>query len=297
MNGWLIYNGGVNSSKLIDMIKWYKEIALSLDINLELISTTEIYTLVVDDNRCIKYEKQHNEPNFILFLDKDVKLARMLEKTGYSVFNSSETIAICDDKIRTYELLANNNIKMPKTIFSPLIYPNTDYDESNFLNFIEKEIKFPLIIKEALGSFGQQVYLVNNHFELLEKSRELKQKSHLYQEFITSSYGMDIRLNVVGSSVVASMKRVSDSDFRSNVAVGGKIEKVQPSEEFKELAIKVSQLVGADFAGVDLLIGENGEPIVCEVNSNAYVKNISNLTGINVAECMFKYIKQKIDEC
>ena len=46
------------------------------------------------------------EADFVLFWDKDVNLARRLEKSGLPVFNSAQSIALCDDKAKTYtELL------------------------------------------------------------------------------------------------------------------------------------------------------------------------------------------------
>lgn len=36
----------------------------------------------------------------------------------------------------------------------------------------------------------------------------------LFQEYIQSSYGRDLRLQVVGQEVVSCMKRISDTDFR-----------------------------------------------------------------------------------
>src|SRR5699024_9844967 len=113
--------------------------------------------------------------------------------------------------------------------------------------------------------------------------------------YIHSSYGKDIRLNVVGNHVVAAMLRKSDNDFRANVTAGGRMYPYQPSQEEKELAITCSQLVGADFAGVDLLFGENDEPILCEINSNAHFKNIFDCTGIDVTKDMMIYIKKQLE--
>lgn len=36
------------------------------------------------------------------------------------------------------------------------------------------------------------------------------------QEFVKSSVGKDLRLNVVGNKVVATMKRLNEDDFRAN---------------------------------------------------------------------------------
>lgn len=52
--------------------------------------------------------------------------------------------------------------------------------------------------------------------------------------------------------------------------------------------------MGADFSGVDLLFGDNDEPIICEVNSNAHIKNVFDCTGIDVSEYIFDYILERI---
>jgi RimK family alpha-L-glutamate ligase len=117
----------------------------------------------------------------------------------------------------------------------------------------------------------------------------------LFQEFIKSSKGKDLRLQVVGNQVVAAMYRYSENgDFRANITNGGKMKLFDPSEEQVELAIKCCKIIGLDFAGVDILFGENQEPIVCEVNSNAHFKNIFDCTGINVADCILEYIIKRI---
>jgi ribosomal protein S6--L-glutamate ligase/gamma-F420-2:alpha-L-glutamate ligase len=44
------------------------------------------------------------------------------------------------------------------------------------------------------------------------------------------------------------------------------------------------------FSGVDLLYGENGEPVICEVNSNAFFESFEESTGINVARAYARHI-------
>lgn len=67
-----------------------------------------------------------------------------------------------------------------------------------------------------------------------------------------------------------------------------------PSNEEKDIAIKASRSVGADFCGVDIIKTKNG-PIVCEVNSNAYIRNIMTCTGVNVSLYILKHILGKIE--
>src|SRR5699024_8031459 len=112
----------------------------------------------------------------------------------------------------------------------------------------------------------------------------------MFQELITSSYGKDIRLQVVGDKVVAAMKRTAKNDFRANVTSGGTMEPYKPTLEETQLAMNASQLTGADFAGVDLLFGET-RPFVCEIDSNSPIRNIFDCSGINAAPFMIDHIE------
>lgn len=160
-----------------------------------------------------------------------------------------------------------------------------------FLDKVIKTLGFPLILKESFGSFGQQVYIIHNKSELEEKVMSLSGKSMLFQEYIKSSKGRDIRLQVVGNRVVAGMYRYNDQgDFRANLTNGGKMKAYIPTKEESELAVLACQKLEINFAGVDILFGKNNEPILCEVNSNAHFTNLSNITGINVSDSIMEYI-------
>ena len=295
LNGWLIYNGSLQSEKFNEIHTWYKRTAETKNITLELVKNSELFSIINQDSLSIQTEGAYVQPDFVLFLDKDIRLAKHLEALGYKLFNSAAAIEACDDKMITYQILSQHGIKVPKSIFSPMMFTGTKEQNNNFVDMVEKELDYPLVIKEAFGSFGEQVYLVNNRKELIAKRKELLYIPHLYQEFIETSRGKDVRVHVVGDQVVASMLRVSEHDFRANVTNGGKMHSYHPSESFKELAIKASNTIGTDFSGVDLMFGENDEPIICEVNSNAHIKNIYDCSGIDVTAYIFDYIRRKIE--
>jgi RimK family alpha-L-glutamate ligase len=233
-------------------------------------------------------------PRFALFWDKDVRLARQMEKLGVKLFNSSRAIAICDDKNMTHQMLSDQGLPMPDTIFAPLVYSGCDCDEAYFVERIESILSYPMIVKEAYGSFGAQVYMAQNRDELLALRKRLAAKPHLYQEYIRTSHGRDVRIQVVGDQVAAAMLRTSDSDFRANITAGGKMHPFYPPKAFSDLAIRASRLLGLDFAGVDILFGENDEPILCEINSNAHMKNLLDCTGVDVADLIIKHIRQRM---
>lgn len=295
MKGWLITNAFLHAHKFTEIHLWLIEAAKKLGI--ELIPKTNAEVIVKLDDEFLHMDNKLiiNRPDFVLFWDKDVRLARYLEMQGLPVFNSSQAITICDDKSMTHLNLQGAGIKMPRTLLAPMTFSNIGYTDLDFIANIEMELSYPIVVKECFGSFGQQVYLAENRNELIDKVLLIGAKPMLFQEFIKSSKGKDIRLQVVGNQVVAAMYRYSENgDFRANITNGGKMKHFDPSEEQIELAIKCCKIIGLDFAGVDILFGDNQEPIVCEINSNAHFKNIFDCTGINVADCILEYIIKRI---
>ena len=220
---------------------------------------------------------------------KAIKLAEELDVEGYRVMNRAEAIADCDDKARTYLKLKRHNISQPLTICSPLKYfPDGIIDEG----YIDKACEltgFPMIIKECFGSFGQQVYLVHSREEMTETILNIGDKPYIIQKFIEGAAGHDKRLQVVGGQVVASMDRENKNDFRANISNGGTMSPYTPDEEEAKLAIKVCDILGLDFAGVDILRDSDGSLYVCEVNSNAHFKNLYDCTRVNVAKEIINY--------
>lgn len=286
--GWLIYNGGLLTKKFIELNEWYVESAKKLAIDLLPIANSELFCQIEEGK--VTLEPQLTRPDFVLFLDKDIQLARQLESLGLQVFNSANTIEVCDNKLLMHQQLAQAELPQPLTIFAPMLFSHVKEPNPAFLDHVEEKLGYPLIAKEGFGSFGEQVYMVDDRHQLEAIARKLLHKPHLFQAYIKSSHGQDIRVHVVGDRVVASMKRVSELDFRANVTRGGKMFKIEPNDAFSELAIAASKAVGADFSGVDLLIGPNDEPIICEVNSNAHIKNIYQATSIDVSDYIFEHI-------
>lgn len=290
--GWLIYNGGMATEKFIDIHNWYVKTAKTLEIDLKPIANNQLFSQI--ENGQFKLAPQLDKPDFVLYLDKDIHLANQLERLGMPVFNSAHTIAVCDNKITMHQQLARMRLPQPLTIFAPMLFSQIKKPEAPFLDYVEESLSYPLVVKEAYGSFGEQVYLIHNRTELDAIATKLIHRPHLFQEYIQSSHGRDMRLHVVGDQVVASMERVSSNDFRANITNGAKMFAVEPNDRFIELAIAASQAVGADFSGVDLLFDQYNEPIICEVNSNAHIKTIYQATSIDVTEFIFKHILAKL---
>lgn len=294
MKGWLITNAFLNTNKFSEINLWLLESAKKQNIELEIKTNSELLA-ILDNKPPSEILHEWGEPDFVLFWDKDIRLASYLEMLGLRLFNCSKAIAACDDKSLTHLLLKKEGIPMPKTILAPMTFSNIGYTNLDFLEEVEKVFAYPIIVKECFGSFGMQVYKVETKEELYEIVKKREGSPLLFQEFIATSNGRDIRLQVVGNQVVASMYRYSDNgDFRANITNGGKMKPYDPTEEQIEIALSACRALELDFAGVDILFGENEEPIVCEVNSNAHFKNIHDCTGVNVADFIMEYIIKKI---
>ncbi|MDO7487968.1 hypothetical protein Q5O89_23540 [Peribacillus frigoritolerans] len=117
---------------------------------------------------------------------------------------------------------------MPKTLFPPFTYEGIERVNMDAFIQIGNELGYPLIVKEAYGSFGEQVYLIHTKDELLKTVRNLGHKPFILQEFIEHSKGRDIRVNVVGNQVIAAMQRHSEQDFRANMTAGGRLHDIYP---------------------------------------------------------------------
>ena len=284
--GWIVVNGYLEIEKFDEIYNWLMEAAKKRDCVLKKIANDQLDSILPISSGKTNWR---TVPDFVLFWDKDVRLAKLLEAEGFPVFNSAEAIEICDDKALTFIQLKNANIKMPKTFCSPMTFDNA-YKDYTFVLQVEGSLGYPFVIKENKGSFGEQVYLVKNYYDAVEKIKSIGHCDFIMQEYIESSKGRDIRIHVVGDKIVTAMERINENDFRANITNGGKMKKYTPTEEQSNMALQVCRELKLDFAGVDIMFGKEGEPIFCEVNSNAHFKNIYDCTGVNVAEYILEYI-------
>lgn len=264
-----------------------------LGVGLDILPNDSFYALI-DDNGKIKtsFKRKYD---FFIYLNKDKYISALLERDGCKVFNKAEPIATCDDKFLTFIMLSNLNIPMPKTLGGLLSFSRTDKLKTESVKKIEKELGYPLVVKSSYGSFGSGVFLINNHTELIEMMEKLKNRPHLFQRYISSSHGRDIRITVIGGKVVSAILRQSkDGDFRSNLALGGTATPYTPSPELVTLCEKTARALKLDYCGIDVLFGDNGKFLICEVNSNAIFKGSEMTTKINIAELYARHIFNEV---
>jgi gamma-F420-2:alpha-L-glutamate ligase len=214
---------------------------------------------------------------------------RHFERMDIPVINSSDAIDNVKDKLYTHQILAQSNLDIPKTML--LRYP-IDID------FVEKNIGFPVIVKKISGSYGRGVFLCEYKKQLrqLVTMAELTKKSYdiIIQEFIKDTWGKDLRVFVVNNKVVGCMMRqATDEDFRANISRGGEGFPYEVNEQIEWLSSESSKALDLDIAGVDLLF-QNGGYKICEVNSNPGFEGMEQFTKKNIAGEIVSFIKLKL---
>lgn len=286
MDGLLIVNAYLCGKKYDGIYDMLTEAANKRDVGLKIIGNDEILATVGN--------RESISADFVLFWDKDVKLAEFLERKGVRVFNGSRAIAVCDDKALTAIALSDKGIAMPETVIAPMTFENIGYTDYGFVQKAGEKLGYPLVMKECFGSFGHEVYLMSSYDELLNKVKSIGSKPMLFQKLVKSSFGRDIRVQVVGHNVVAAVRREAKAgSLIANVTSGGKMYPYTLTPQEEKLAVDTSKALNLDFAGIDLLFGENG-PLLCEVNTNAHFKNLYDATGINVADSIIDYVIKNI---
>lgn len=271
MNGILAVNHFLNTKKFNELHSHLIRSAAQCNINLILKTNLELAT-------------QKADGDFVLFWDKDINLARAIEKSGTPVFNSADAIEKCDDKARTYIEL-DGIVPQPKTLIAPKTYFACDMRE--FVKNAVDILGLPLVFKECFGSFGAQVYLCRTYEDI---TSHISERPFILQEFIRESTGTDVRIEIVGGKCVNAVKRFNQNDFRSNVTNGGTMLPYSPNENEIKTAVDACTALGLTFGGVDIL--NNG--MVCEVNSNAHIINIMKATGKDIAPLIFEKITEQL---
>ncbi|MFQ6552923.1 30S ribosomal protein S6--L-glutamate ligase [Aestuariibius insulae] len=214
-------------------------------------------------------------------------VVRQFETLGTHCVNGSEGITASRDKLHAHQILARHRIGMPTTAFAA-----SPHDTDNLMGLVGTA---PLIVKLLESTQGKGVVLAETKKaaqSVIDAFRGLK-ASFLVQDFVKEAAGEDIRCLVIGSKVVASMKRTAGGDdFRSNLHRGGTAKSVRITKEEREAAIKAAKAFKLGVAGVDLLRAESG-PKVLEVNSSPGLEGIEKASGKNIAGLIIEGIEKR----
>ncbi|KAG9482370.1 hypothetical protein GDO78_011191 [Eleutherodactylus coqui] len=188
--------------------------------------------------------------------DSDITVLRHLEKLGCRLVNRPQAILNCINKFWTFQELAGHGIPLPDTF-----------------------------------SYGKAVFLARDKHHLLDISHLVRHDApYLFQKYVKESHGKDIRVVIVGGRVVGSMLRCStDGRMQSNCSLGGVGSTFPLSEQGKLLAMQVSNILGMDICGIDLLLKDNGSFVVCEANANVGFTEFDQACKLDLAGIIADY--------
>lgn len=279
MIGWAIYPTPEKGKD--NAFDWMIESAAKYGISLNILFAEKFSVSVGENNIEIWYDGEElSLPHFVLIRHYDDELSKTLESVGVRVVNDAASMRLSQNKYLTHIALSQRNIPTPRTLFRV-----NDYEKN------VAKLGLPFVLKAIRGSKGMEVYLISNEqeFEAVKNNHDF-----ITQRYISTSYGRDIRLWVIGGSVVASVLRVNDKSFKSNIALGARAEQFPITPTIEHLAVESCKALGLELAGVDILFDSDGYT-VCEVNGNAGFRAFSMAEEeIDIPSLIFKYIT-KID--
>ncbi|ATH08566.1 alpha-L-glutamate ligase [Halobacteriovorax marinus] len=297
MEGWLLYKEDSKFLKKSYAVTRLMETAEKEGINLKIISPKDIDITVTWENRKSVYLKGEpvKLPDFIIprmgayTTYFDLAVIRHLERLGVRSYNTSESIEIVKDKLYSHQILAEYNMPVPKTM---LVKFPVD------IEFIEKNLGFPVIVKTLSGSQGVGVFLCETKKNLADMMQLVESTNInaniILQEFIKSSKGRDLRVFTLGGRVLGCVERIAkEGDFKANFSQGGEVRAFELTPEIEWLALEVSRAFNLDIAGIDLLF-DGSHFKVCEANSAPGFETIEQCLEIDVAKEIFHFLRVRL---
>jgi RimK family alpha-L-glutamate ligase len=209
-----------------------------------------------------------------------------IEERGVPVINSPRAIERSVDKFYTTALLREAGLPTPETVVC----------EGAADALAAMRAMRDAIVKPLFGSLGHGMVRVSDPEIALRVVRTLEQmRAVFYVQRAVNHGGRDIRAFVVGGRVLGAIERLAPAgEWRSNVSRGGSVRPFQLPAAWEELALRAAAVVGADYAGVDLIPSMDGEVFVLEVNGIPGWRGLRRATGLDVAGAIVDHVITRV---
>jgi RimK family alpha-L-glutamate ligase len=201
-----------------------------------------------------------------------------LAELGVPVFNSAKIIEYTVDKARTSLKLHLAGINTPKT------WACENSQSAKQIIQAQLNLGEQVVIKPLFGCQGKGIAKIST-IEQFEQYDVIGEAYYLQQYIApaTDQNWQDWRLFVIDGQVQAAMIRQS-KHWITNYAQGAQCLASTVSTEMAEIALKATNAIEADYAGVDLIRKQSGEFCVLEVNSVPAWKGLYQATNQNMAD-------------
>lgn len=280
--GWLIYNlADAETNRAY--IDWFIEEANLQQIHLQLVFREDITIgIVAGENTIYVQGIQIDKPDFAVVRTIDPVLSYQLEACNVRLFNQANISQLCNHKAYTYQAVHALGIPMVDTLF----------DYSTRLTE-HPPIAYPFVIKEATGRSGKHVFLISDRDEW-----DTYRKTHSAGDVIIQSahvqHGKDVRVFVIGQTIVGSVLRDNAHDFRANYKLGGTATWYPLTNDEQTLVRIIVDHFQFDMVGIDFLIDQNGLLRFNEIEDVVGSRILSAVSNINLLEKYVAHIKQHI---
>lgn len=204
-----------------------------------------------------------------------------LERSGLKVVNPPEAIRTAANKHMCSYLFREHGLPTPDTVLT------SDMDVA--LAAIRDWGR--AVVKPIFGFKGMDIHCVVDDEHSVKLLRSvIDTRGVLYLQRFISNPGRDIRVFVVGGDVPSAIYRLAPpGSWINNLSRGGSHEICEVTGEIAGLAVEAAGAVGAVYAGVDLIEGEDGLQIL-EVNGTPSIRGIYEGCGVNVAQDIVKCV-------
>jgi tetrahydromethanopterin:alpha-L-glutamate ligase len=208
-------------------------------------------------------------------ITKRLGVLHALADLGVVVWNDARAIERCVDKSMTSFLLARAGLPTPPT------WTTESADAARAI--VEGETpRGPLVLKPLFGAQGKGLRLIERPDDL--PAPEVVNGVYYLQrfQFAGAREFRDYRLFVLRGRVVAAMMRRA-ATWITNIKQGGQPVAAAPDAAVTRLAVAAAETVDAAIAGVDVMVGADGEPTVLEVNRMPAWRARQTVTAHNLA--------------
>jgi RimK family alpha-L-glutamate ligase len=200
----------------------------------------------------------------------------LAEQHGVRCVNGPRALERTIDKSWAGALLAAAGVPTPPTIVCER--------RESALDAFER-LGGDVVVKPMFGAMGNGIVRVDDRdvAHRVFGALELERAVYYLQRTIDGPGRRDLRALVVAGEVAGAMERVADS-WRANVARGGRPQAVTLTSSERDTALAAAAAVGAEIAGVDLLIGGDGEIVVPEVNGIPGWQALQSVCGVDLTD-------------
>jgi tetrahydromethanopterin:alpha-L-glutamate ligase len=209
-----------------------------------------------------------------------------LDEQGIKIVNPPLAIQTAANKHMSSYLFKQQGLSTPDTILT------SDFDTA--VNVLREWGR--AVIKPIFGFKGLDIHcVVDDESSKIRLIKHLERRGVLYLQQYIPNPGRDIRVFVVDGQVSGAIYRNAlPGSWINNLSQGGAPRHCPLSPEIEELACGAARAVGAVYAGVDLIEGEEGLSIL-EVNGTPSGRGIFEACDIDVTVDIVRYVMGEVD--